>query len=57
MFFFQTFTSTGVPFQLKSVDVGSDALPAQRTLDAERDIESDEIDFQVSMEIKPFTLR
>lgn len=42
---------------LKSMDLGSDVLPTQRTLGVVWDIESDEINFQVSKEMKPYTRR
>lgn len=42
---------------LKSIDLGSDALPTQRTLGVVWDIDSDEINFQVSKEMKPYTRR
>eukprot|EP00105_Crassostrea_gigas_P001102 XP_011413128.1 PREDICTED: uncharacterized protein LOC105317986 [Crassostrea gigas] len=39
------------------MDLGSDVLPTQRTLGVVWDIESDEINFQVSKEMKPYTRR
>lgn len=40
---------------LRSMDLGSDVLQTQRTLGVVWDIESDEINFQVSKKLKPYT--